>query len=262
MKALPAMAALAAVFSFADPASAAIQTQTVTYQAGTVTVKGVLVYDDAATSPRPGVLVVPEWWGLTDYARRRAAMLAKLGYVAFVADMYGDGKTTDSADEAGKLAGPLKAGDRSEMRARVTAAFDQLKQNPRVDKTKLGAIGYCFGGTAVLELARSGADLNGVVSFHGGLDLGTAPAPTSIKPKLLIEAGGADPFVPPDQLATFEAEMKAANADYHVDSYPGAQHAFTNPDADRHHIPGIAYNKAADKKSWEAMKVFFAKVFR
>ncbi len=261
MKSLFTTFALVIIMTLSNAAEAAIKTQTISYQAGSVTAKGVLVYDTKFTGQRPGVLVVPEWWGLNDYTRHRAEMLAKLGYVAFAADMYGDGKTTEDAGEAGKLAGPLKAGDRAEMRVRVAAAFEQLKNNPHVDTSKLAAIGYCFGGTTVLELARSGADLNGVVSFHGGLDASTAPAPTTIKPKLLIEHGAADPMVPPEQLAAFETEMKNANADYHVDKYPGAQHAFTNPAADSHHIPGIAYNKAADEGSWAAMEKFFAEIF-
>ena len=262
MKSLFATFALVIAMTLSNVAEAAIKLEPISYQAGTVTANSWLIYDTKFTGKRPGIVVAPEWWGVTDYTKRRGKMLAELGYVALVADLYGNGQHTEDAGEAGKLAGPLKSGDRSELRARMAAAFEQLKNNPQVDASKIAAIGYCFGGTAALELARSGADLAGVVSFHGGLDASTAPAPTTMKPKLLIEHGAADPMVPPEQLAVFETEMKNARADYHVDQYPGAQHAFTNPAADSHHIPGIAYNKAADEGSWAAMKKFFAVIFK
>jgi dienelactone hydrolase len=254
--------AFAALGVSSMPALAAVKSETITYQAGTVTAKSLLVYDTKFSGPRPGILVVPEWWGMTAHPKARAEMLAKMGYVALVADMYGDGESTDSPDEAGKLAGPLKAGDRAEMRARITAAYNQLKSNPMVDPNKIAAIGFCFGGTTVLELARSGADLAGVVSFHGGLDLGTAPAPTSIKPKVLILHGADDPTISPEQIKAATDELRVAKADWEFVEYSGAVHAFTNKDADRHHIPGVAYNAEADKRSWQAMQDFFKEIFK
>jgi len=247
--------------TFATAVEAAIQMQPASYQAGTVTAKSWIIYDTRFSGKRPGVIIAPEWWGVTDYTKKRGEMLAKLGYIALVADLYGDGKTTEDADEAGKLAAPLKDGDRAELRARMAAALDALKKNPLVETDKIAAIGYCFGGTAALELARAGADLTGLVSFHGGLDVGSAPAPSSINPKILIETGGADPMVPPDQVNAFEDEMRAAHANWQVNIYSDAQHAFTNPAADSHHIPGIAYNKQADERSWQSMKNFFLEIF-
>lgn len=243
---------------------AAIKTDTVEYKDGNVTCKGFLAYDDAAVAnPKPGVLVVPEWWGLTEYPKDRAKQLAGLGYVAFVADMYGDAKTTDKPADAGKMAMELKP-NAAKFRARTQAALDAMRGTAAtsgLDKSKIGAIGYCFGGSAVLELARSGADVAGVVSFHGGL---STPAPAKagdVKAKILVCHGGDDPMVKPAELEAFKAEMKAANVEPQVIVYPGAVHAFTNPDADRHNIPGIKYNEKADKESFEAMKVFFADLF-
>ncbi len=246
-------------------AHAAIVTMNIDYKDGDVKCKGYLAYDDQVPGPRPGVLVIPEWWGLTDYTRDRAKQLAGLGYVAFVADMYGEGKTTDDPKEAGKLAGELKP-DPAKFRARAKAALDTLRAvgptTGGLDPTKVAAIGYCFGGSAVLELARSGENLAGVVSFHGDLST-TAPAkPGEVKAKVLVCTGADDAFVKPQTVEAFDKEMKAAGADYQINSYGGAVHAFTNPDADRHKIPNIAYNEKADKRSWEAMKAFFAEVFK
>jgi len=262
MKSIIATFALLTAMTFTTVAEAAIKMEPLAYQAGTVTAKSWIIYDTKFSGKRPGVIVAPEWWGVTDYTKKRGEMLARLGYMALVADLYGDGKITESADEAGKLAGPLKGGDRAELRARMAAALEALKKNPLVEADKIAAIGYCFGGTAALELARSGANLTGLVSFHGGLDVGTAPAATEIKPKILVETGGEDPMVPPDQVKAFEDEMRAANANWEVNIYSGAQHAFTNPGADSHHIPGLAYNKQADERSWQSMKNFFLEIFK
>jgi dienelactone hydrolase len=231
------------------------------YKQGDATLRGYLVYDDKTQGKRPGIVVVPEWWGLTDYPKHRADQLAELGYVALAADIYGDGQTTEDPKEAGKLAGKFRE-DRKLMRDRVQAAFDTLKAQPQVDGTKTAAIGYCFGGTCVLELARSGADVNGVVSFHGALD---APMPAKsgeVKAKVLVLHGADDPMVPQEQVQAMENEFKDAGAEVKVVQYPGAVHAFTNPDADKHNIKGIAYNKEADEKSWTAMKEFFEQIFR
>jgi len=244
---------------------AAIKTATIDYKDGDAICKGYLAYDDAVSGPRPGVLIVPEWWGLTEYPKERAKQLAGLGYVAFVADMYGEGKTTDDPAEAGKLAGALKPNP-ARFRARTKAALDTFRSvgptTGGLDPTKVAAIGYCFGGSAVLELARSGENVAGVVSFHGGL-ASTAPAKAGeVKAKVLVCNGAADAFVKPEEVAGFEKEMKDAGVDAKVINYEGAVHAFTNPDADRHKIPNIAYNEKADKESFEAMKTFFLDLFK
>ena len=238
-----------------------VKTETVEYKNGDQTLRGVVAYDDAVTGKRPGVLVAPEWWGLNDYAKSRARQLAELGYVAFVGDYYGDGKSTEDPKEAGAWVGPVRS-DPAKLRALGNAALDQLKARPEVDQTKLAAIGYCFGGTAVLELARAGADLKGVVSFHGGLAT-TAPAKAGdVKAQVLVAHGLADPMVTQEEVGNFIIEMNDARATYEIDAYGGAVHAFTNPKADSHNIPGIKYDARADTRSWEAMKSFFAEIFK
>jgi dienelactone hydrolase len=243
-------------FSIAD-----IVKTPVDYHQGDTHLKGLLVYDNSVQTPRPGVLVFPEWWGLNDYPKHRAEQLAQLGYVAFAADMYGDDTVTDSAPDATKLMTAVK-GDLDTLRARAHAAFDVLSKDPHVDPNKIAAIGYCFGGTVALELARSGAPLVGVVSFHGGLDTARPADPASIKGKILVCTGGDDAFVPPAQVEAFENEMRQAHVDWQVLVFGGAHHAFTNPAADSHHIPNIAYNADADRRSWGAMKSFFDEVFQ
>jgi dienelactone hydrolase len=230
------------------------------YRQGDTDLQGLLVYDNSAQAPRPAVLVFPEWWGLNDYPKHRAEQLAQLGYVAFAADMYGANVTTDSPDEAGKLSGKVKA-DLDLLRGRAQAALDILAKDPHVDRTRLAAIGYCFGGTVALELARSGANLAGVVSFHGGLSTDRPDDAKNIKGKVLVCTGGDDAFVPPAQVVAFEDEMRQGNVDYQVIVYGGAHHAFTNPAADSHHIPNIAYNADADRRSFAAMKAFFEEIF-
>ena len=252
-------AAIAIVLSFALVARAEIKTQTVEYKDGDTTLKGFLAYDDAAQGKRPGVLVVPEWWGLTDYPKSRAQQLAKLGYVAFVADIYGEGLTTDDPKVAGQKAGEAK--EKGWLRSRGKLALDQLRSNEHVDAQNIAAIGYCFGGGTVLELARAGEDLKGVVSFHGALDTKQPAREGHIKSKILVLHGAADPLVPPEQVQAFEREMEKSKADYKIVKYEGAKHAFTNPDADKHNMPPIAYNKAADEKSWQDMQAFFNDIF-
>jgi len=219
-----------------------------------------LVYDNASQAPRPGILVFPEWWGMTDYPQHRAEQLAQLGYVAFAADMYGDGAQTDDPKEAAAWSGKVH-GDSATLRARAQAALDVLANDPHVDRTRIAAIGYCFGGTVALELARSGANIVGVVSFHGGLSTANPDDAKNIKGKILVCTGAEDKFIPPDQIAAFEDEMRNAGVDYQVIVYGGAHHAFTNPAADSHHIPNIAYNANADHRSWAAMRSFFDEVF-
>lgn len=252
----------AIVLASGAAARAAIKTETVIYKEGQIQAHSFLAYDDSLSGKRPGVLVVPEWWGLNDYARHRAEMLARLGYVAMAVDIYGDGKTTVDPKQAGAWSGELKAGDRGELRARIAAALAKLKGQPRVDPDRTAAIGYCFGGTTVLELARSGADLSGVVSFHGGLDTSKPAQPGQIKAKVLACHGANDPFEPPAQVQAFEDEMRNAGADWELNVYSGAEHGFTNPDADSFHIKGLAYNAEADRRSWQAMRDFFKEIFK
>ena len=242
-------------------ASAAMKTETVDYRAGDVDSKGFLAYDDSVSGKRPGVLIVPEWWGLNQYAKKRAEQLAGLGYVAFVMDPYGGGKSTEDPKEAGKLSGALRAGDRKELRQRAAAALQVLKKNENVDGARVAAIGYCFGGTTVLELARSGADVAGVVSFHGGLSTAHPEDAKNIKGKVLVCHGADDTFESPAEIAGFQEEMRDGKVDWQMNYYSGAVHAFTNPDADRFGIKGIAYNANADHRSWQAMQDFFAEIF-
>jgi dienelactone hydrolase len=207
------------------------------------------------------VLVVYEWWGLNDYVKRRANQLAELGYIAFAADIYGNGFMTTDQKEAGRLAGRFR-GDRRLMRDRVTAGFQVLKEQPLADKERTAAIGYCFGGTTVLELARSGAVVSGIVSFHGGLDTPNTADAKNIKARLLVLHGADDPLVPPAQVSAFQEEMRKANVDWQMVSYGGAVHSFTNPDAGSDPSRGAAYNEKADKRSWEHMRIFFAELFK
>jgi dienelactone hydrolase len=237
----------------------AIHTETVEYKQGDTMLEGFLAYDDSISGKRPGVLVVHQWFGLTDYEKMRAKQLAELGYVAFCADIYGKDSRPKDVNEAGATAGKYKS-DRKLLRDRVNAGLDELKKNDLVDAKKIAAIGYCFGGTTVIELARSGAELNGVVSFHGGLD---SPAPAdgkNIKCKVLALAGADDPFQSPSDLTAFESEMRDSKVDWQIAFYGGAVHAFTQPDPGFVNA-GAKYNEKADKRSWEAMKTFFAEIF-
>ncbi len=245
----------------ASGAQAAIRTDKVTYRQGDAELVGFLTYDDAVVGMRPGVLVAPEWWGVNEYAKRRAEQLARLGYVAFALDMYGNGKTTTDPKEAGLLAGRFRS-DRQLMRKRAAAGLDVLKSRPQVDQTRLAAIGYCFGGTVVLELARSGADLKGVVSFHGGLATPNPADAKNIKGRVLVLHGADDTFESPAEIAAFQEEMRQARVDWRMVFYGGAVHSFTNPDADKAGIKGVAYNEAADRRSWQAMQDFFAEIFK
>ena len=239
---------------------AAVQTSVVEYTHGDTTLEGFLAYDDAIQGKRPGVLVVHEWKGLNKYAKRRAVQLAELGYIAFAADMYGKGVRAKNHTEAAQLSGIYRK-DRQLMRARITAALEVLRRNELTDPERIAAIGYCFGGTTVLELARSGADLVGVVTFHGGLDTPNPADAKSIKCKILVLHGADDHFVTPEQVAAFEEEMRQAGVNYRLIKYPGAVHSFTVPEAGNDPSTGMAYNEAADKASWEAMKAFFREVF-
>jgi dienelactone hydrolase len=252
--------AIAAVLTLNSISAGAIRTQAVKYRQGNTELQGFLAYDDSVQGKRPGVLVVPEWWGLTDYAKHRAQMLAQLGYVAFAADMFGNGHTTNDPKQAGQWAGALKS-DRQLLRGRVNAGLEQLKANPMVDPQKTAAIGYCFGGTTVIELARGGADVRGIVAFHAGLDSPNPADGKNIKGKVLVCQGADDTFISPQDRAAFENEMRQNHVDWEMNLYGNAVHAFTNPEADKHGIPGIAYNAEADRRSWQAMQDFFRELF-
>jgi dienelactone hydrolase len=243
---------LVALAAFTSSAFAKIKTETVTYKDGSAELEGFLAYDDSAKGPRPGVLVIHDWTGLQEYAKTRATQLAELGYVAFAADIYGKGVRPTDPKECGIQAGTYK-NDLPLLRRRVLLGLEQLKKHAGTDTARLAAIGYCFGGTSVLELARSGADVRGVVSFHGGLST-TQPAKAGdLKARILVCHGGADAHVNPE-VPAFKAEMEKANAKMEFITYEGAQHGFTKP--------GPAYQKKADDESWAAMKKFFAEILR
>jgi dienelactone hydrolase len=234
-------------------------TEWIEYRHGDTLLEGYLAYEDTQEGLRPGVLVAHEWWGVNDYAKKRAEQLAGLGYIAFALDMYGKGVRTKDPREAGSLAGRFKA-DRSLMRARARAGLDVLSNHPLVDRERIGAIGYCFGGATVLELARSGADLAGVVSFHGNLGTPDPGDAGKIRGKVLVLHGADDPLAPPQEIAAFQDEMRNAHVDWQMVFYGGAVHSFTNPRSGNDPSQGVAYNEKADRRSWEAMKVFFSEL--
>lgn len=235
----------------------AIQTRSVSYEAGGVKSQGVLAWDDALAGKRPTVVIFPEWWGLTEYPKTRARQLAELGYLAFVADLYGQGKTTDDPKEAGKLSSALYAAP-GQMRQRAEGALAAALAQPQADASRVAAIGYCMGGTVALHLARSGADLKAVVAFHAGLANRDPSLSGPIGAKVLVLNGADDKFESPQEYTDFENEMRKANADWLLVLYGGAMHSYTNPDADRHKALGtIGYNEKADKRSWQHMLGLF-----
>ncbi len=248
--------------ALAFKANAASGTGTVEYLEGDTSLEGYLAYGDAVKGASPGVLVIHEWWGINDYIRKRTEQIATLGYVAFAADIYGKGFRAKTREQAMVLAGKFRSGnDRSLLRARANAGLDVLRNNPMVDPQRIAAIGYCFGGTAALELARSGADLAGVVSFHGGLATPSSDDAKNIKGKILVLTGADDPGVKPEQVMAFEDEMRRAGVDWHLVRYGGAVHGFTNPANGTDNSKGVAYNEKADNRSWRAMKDFFEEIF-
>ncbi|WP_210466166.1 dienelactone hydrolase family protein [Rufibacter roseolus] len=238
-----------------------IKTQLVEYKEGATTLEGYLAYDATKKGKLPAVLVVHEWNGLSDYTKKRCDQLARMGYVAFAADIYGKGVRPTTPEAMGAEAGKYK-NNIPLLRQRVNAGLAQLKKRPNVDAARVAAIGYCFGGTTVLELARSGADVAGVVSFHGGLGTPNPADAANIKTRILVAHGAIDPFVPKAELDGFFKEMNDAKVDYQFIAYSGAVHAFTNPEAGTDISKGAAYNAAADRRSWEAMKQFFAEIFK
>ncbi len=245
---------------------AAIKTQEIPYQGpdGTKLI-GYYAYDDSIQGARPGIVVVHEWWGLNDYAKRRARDLAALGYSALAIDMYGEGKNTEHPKDAIAFM-QAATKDSAAASARFNAGLELLKKQPQTNPNKLVAIGYCFGGKVVLDAARQGVSLAGVVSFHGPLATTTPATPGSVKAKVLVEHGAKDSMVTAENVSAFKAEMDKAGADYKFVSLEGAKHGFSNPDADRlshgeHGAPDMGYNKAADERSWADMQAFFKKIF-
>lgn len=240
--------------------------RTVTYSAGDVKLQGYLAEDKTikAAGGKPAVLVVHEWWGLNEYARKRARMLAKQGYVAMAVDMFGNGKTAAHPQEAGKFAGELTK-NRELAERRFDAALDFIRKQPSVDGRRIAAIGYCFGGGIVLQMARQGKDLKGVVSYHGTLATDAPARQGEVKAKILVFNGEADKMVPPEQVTAFKEEMEKAGAPYRYVGYPGAQHSFTNPDAGRlakqFDLP-LAYDAKADLDSWGQTLTFLREIFQ
>ena len=240
-------------------ASAEVKTRVVDYEQDGTPLQGLIAWNDAHAGKRPGVLIVHEWWGHNDHARHQARRLAEAGYVAFALDMYGKGKVATLPDDAMKFMAEATK-DPAVVKARFAAALALLKADPHVDATQIAAIGYCFGGGVVLNMAAAGEDLAAVVSFHGALSA-VGPVPPGLKPRVLVLTGAADPMVPPDQGNAFKQKMTAAGAKYEVVEYPGAMHSFTNPDADKAGMPQLAYNADADKASFAAMLALFKQVF-
>ncbi len=241
-------------------AGAEIRREKIEYRDGDTTLEGLVVYDTRTAGKRPGVVVVHQWKGLGDYEAKRAEMLAELGFLAFCADIYGKGVRASNPQDAAQLASKYKD-NRPLLRSRVTAAFDQMRRHALVDPVRTAAIGYCFGGTTVLELARSGAPALGVVSFHGGLSTPSPASKASLKARVLALHGADDPFVPPAEVEGFAREMREAGADWQLVAYGGAVHSFTDWNAGNDPSRGAAYEKKADLRSWEAMRAFFRELF-
>ena len=249
----------AVVLLFSQLSNAVIKTETVQYKEGSTELEGYVVYDDALRGG-PGVVIVHDWMGISDDTKTKAAELATLGYVAFVADIYGKGVHPADQKAAGELAGKYK-GDRQLLRKRALAAYETLKKNPRVNKNKIAAQGYCFGGTTVLEMALSGAHLQAVTSIHGGLEFPDLQKDVKkIKGKLLVLHGAIDPYVPAEQVNAFTKALDGAKTDYQFVAYSGSVHSFTNPKAGNDISKGAAYNPVAEKRAFEATKTFYAEV--
>jgi dienelactone hydrolase len=257
------MLIIGVAISMINAGHAEIQSKVVNYQIAGQPFQGYLSYDDAIKGKRPGILVVHEWWGHNAYARKRADMLAKMGYTAFALDMYGAGKQADHPDDAKKFMQAALA-DMKVAESRFNQAMKLLQQQPTVEPNKIAAIGYCFGGGTVLHMARQGADLAGVVSFHGSLTTATPAQVGQVKAKMLVLNGAEDPFVTAEQITALKQEMQNAGAEMEFVNYPGVKHSFTNKDADdygkRFDMP-LVYNAKADKDSWQRMQVFLGKVF-
>lgn len=254
-------AAAAVCLAFASAAAGEVKTKTVDYTQGSTALQGFIAWDDAKPGKRPGVLVIHEWWGHNEHARRQATRLAEAGYVAFALDLFGKGKQTTHPKEAEAFVTELMK-DATAIGARFNAALDQLKKDPHVDPEQIAAIGYCFGGSVAISMARAGADLDAVVGLHAALAQ-TAPAKSGpVKARILVLNGAADPLVPAAQVAAFETEMKAAGVNAQVVLYPNAKHGYTNADAGTFGMDALAYDQHADHEAWAAMMKLFQEVFR
>jgi len=258
------MAGALFALSLSTQAVAAIQEEAVTYKDGDTVMKGFIVYDDAKKGKRPGIVVVHEWWGITAHTREEARKFASQGYTAFVADMFGEGKTADNPTDASGLMKGLM-GNPAGMQSRFNAAQAQLAKHATVDAKKIGASGYCMGGAVVLNMARSGADLKGVAAFHANLSAQKPAAAGSVKGMIIVLNGADDPFVKPDSIEAFKKEMDGAKVNYRFINYPGAVHAFTNPEATakgkQYNLP-LAYNAEADKQAKAEAQKFFQAAFK
>ncbi len=252
------LAFVTAILCLAAAAFAEIKTQAIAYTHDGVELEGYLAYDDAIDDPAPGVLVIHEWWGLNDYAMRRARQLAEMGYVAFCADMYGRGKVTADPKQAGQWAGHM-SGNLDLWRSRALRGLEILRGREECDADRVAAIGYCFGGSTVTHLAFANAPLRGVVSFHGSMPIPPA-VPEKVEPQVLICHGAEDDFAKPDHVQKFKDTLDAGNADWTCIEYSNAVHSFTNPGADAHGMDGVGYNARADQQSWAHMKAFFDRV--
>ncbi len=257
---LPILLSLLLLVVNATRVDAKIVTKSIPYLHESTELEGYLAYDDSLQGKRPGVLVVHEWWGLNDYARHRAEQLAALGYVAFALDMYGKGKVTNDPKQAAEWAQKLYS-NLTLLRQRAGAGLQVLVKEPNVDPGRIAAIGYCFGGTTVQQLAYSGADLRGIVSFHGSLIAPSEEEAKAVKAKILICHGAADPLTSQEALQNYLAGMGKSHLDWQMVFYGGAKHSFTNPDADKAGMEAFGYNKLADQRSWVHMKTFFDEIF-
>jgi len=246
--------------SSAQLVQAELQTETINYHDGDAPLQGYLVWDDAIQGPRPGIMVVHEWWGLNDYARERANQLAKAGYVAFAADMYGNRQVTKHPSQAQEWMKVI-TGDVDGWRKRAELGLTQLRDHPTSNPDKLAAIGYCFGGATVMQMAYAGADLQAAVSFHGSLPAVSEQDGGNIKARILAFHGDADAFTPKKNVDAFEASLEQAGADWQLLVFGGVRHSFTNQDAANYGIPNLEYNAEADTASWDYMQSYFKRVF-
>jgi dienelactone hydrolase len=257
-------AVMAICLLFAAAAHSAVKEREIDYKSGSVVLKGSLAYDDALSGRRPAVLVVHEWWGLNEFARNSARRLADAGYVALALDMYGEGVQTHHPKDAAKFLTAIRT-NLPLMKARFDAARDFVQSQPNVDAMRIGAIGYCFGGAVVLEMARAGEDLRGVVSLHGELDTTTPAQAGAVKAEVLVLTGGADPYAPKDQVDALDRELKSAGVRYKIVTYPGVMHSFTDPaateDGKKFNFPE-EYNADAAKDSWNKTLAFLARVMK
>lgn len=259
-RSIAATLALCGVLVSSPVAWAEVQSKAVTYDDAGTKLTGYLYWDDAVSGPRPGVLVIHEWWGLNEYAKHRAEMLAGLGYVAFAADMYGDGKVTDKAAQAREWMQEVTS-DVEAWRGRAALGLAQLNASGLVDGDKVAAVGYCFGGGTVLQMAYGGSPVKGVVGFHPALPAAPEESKGKITARILALHGSADSFVAPEVLQNFLAKLDAAGANWEMDIYGGARHGYTNPDAGQYGIPNLKYDAQADARSWARMQEFFAELF-